>query len=115
MPEVEEKQVFDGEKASLLVKELRKNFNSGRTKSYEWRISQLESIAKMLQEKEKDIIDALKKDLSKPAFEAFISEVNNYYFFLIFPFSLLLQRYIYDLTLYVCSVSNAGFPGKICM
>ncbi|KAI9114336.1 hypothetical protein K1719_014564 [Acacia pycnantha] len=77
MPEVEEKQVFDGEKANLLVKELRKNFNSGRTKSYEWRISQLESIAKMLEEKEKDITDALQKDLSKPAFEAFISEVSQ--------------------------------------
>lgn len=94
MPEVEEKQVFDGEKASLLVKELRKNFNSGRTKSYEWRISQLESIAKMLQEKEKDIIDALKKDLSKPAFEAFISEVNNYFFFNFSFFSFASEIYI---------------------
>ncbi|XP_028770308.1 aldehyde dehydrogenase family 3 member H1 isoform X1 [Neltuma alba] len=77
IPEVEEKQVFDGETANLLVKELRKNFNSGRTKSYEWRISQLESIAKMLEEKEEDIIEALQKDLAKPAFEAFISEVSQ--------------------------------------
>lgn len=76
MPEVEEKQVFDGEKAKLMVKELRKNFNSGRTKSYEWRISQLESIAKMLVEKEKDITEALQKDLAKPPFETFIAEVN---------------------------------------
>lgn len=86
MPEVEEKQVFDGERANLLVKELRKNFNSGRTKSYEWRISQLESIAKMLEEKEKDITEALHKDLAKPPFEAFISEVNTFYFSFL-PFS----------------------------
>ena len=91
---MEEKQAFDGEKANLLVKELRKNFNSGRTKSYEWRISQLESIVKMLEEKEKDITDALQKDLSKPAFEAFISEVNNYFFLFLFCF-----RDINDLTL----------------
>ena len=77
-PELEEKQTFDGEKAALLVKELRKSFNSGKTKSYEWRISQLEAIAKMLEEKEKEIIEALDKDLSKPGLEAFISEVSTF-------------------------------------
>lgn len=77
MPEMDKKQGFDGEEANFLVKELRKSFNSGRTKSYEWRISQLESIAKMLAEKEKDIIEALHKDLAKPGFEAFISEVSQ--------------------------------------
>lgn len=75
--EVEEKQVFDKEKADLLVKELRKSFDSGKTRSYEWRISQLEGIAKMLDEKEKEIINALDKDISKPALEAFITEVFN--------------------------------------
>ncbi|XP_009355863.2 aldehyde dehydrogenase family 3 member H1 [Pyrus x bretschneideri] len=74
--EVEEaKQTFNPEKAGLLVKELRKSFNSGRTKSYEWRRSQLENIAKMLEEKEKEIAEALYKDLSKPEIEAFISEI----------------------------------------
>ncbi|XP_054806829.1 aldehyde dehydrogenase family 3 member H1-like isoform X2 [Prosopis cineraria] len=77
MPEMDKKQGFDGEEANFLVKDLRKSFNSGRTKSYEWRISQLESIAKMLAEKEKDIIEALHKDLAKPGFEAFISEVSQ--------------------------------------
>ncbi|KAL2342886.1 hypothetical protein Fmac_004171 [Flemingia macrophylla] len=70
-------QVFDGEKANFLVRELRKNFDSGRTKSYEWRVSQLEAIVKMLEEKEEEITDALYKDLSKPQFEAFISEVSQ--------------------------------------
>ncbi|CAI8619178.1 unnamed protein product [Vicia faba] len=73
--QVETKQVFDGDKASLLVSELRKNFDSGKTKSYEWRISQLESIANMLVEKEEQIIDALVKDLSKPRNEAYITEI----------------------------------------
>jgi len=75
--EAEKKQVFDGEKASLLVKELRKSFDTGKTRSYEWRISQLEAIVKMLEEKEKEIIDALQMDLSKPRLEAYITEVFN--------------------------------------
>lgn len=73
--EVEENKTFDSERAGLLVKELRKSFNSGRTKSYEWRMLQLNNIARMLDEKERDIIEALYKDLSKPELEAFISEV----------------------------------------
>ncbi|CAJ1937753.1 unnamed protein product [Sphenostylis stenocarpa] len=76
-PEIEEKHIFDGEKANLLVRELRKSFDSGRTKSYDWRVSQLEAIIKMLEEREKDIIEALYKDLAKPQFEAFISEVSQ--------------------------------------
>jgi len=58
--------VFDGEKANLLVKDLQKSFDSGMIKSYEWRLSQLESITKMLEEKEKEITEALYKDLGKP-------------------------------------------------
>lgn len=74
--EIEEKKAFDAGEASLLVKELQNVFRSGRTKSYEWRMSQLKSIAKMLQEMEKDILEALHQDLEKPEIEAFISEVS---------------------------------------
>ncbi|XP_061346796.1 aldehyde dehydrogenase family 3 member H1-like [Gastrolobium bilobum] len=77
VPELEEKQIFDGEKAALLVKDLRKSFDSGKTKTYEWRVSQLEGIAKMLEEKEKEISEALDKDLSKPGVEAFITEISQ--------------------------------------
>lgn len=73
--EEETKQVFDVERAGLLVEELRTTFKSGKTKSYEWRISQLKNIARMIEEKEKEIIEALHKDLSKPEIEAFISEI----------------------------------------
>lgn len=71
----EEKQVFDTNDAASLVKELRKNFGTGKTKSYEWRISQLEAIQKMTAEKEKEISEALYKDLGKPELEGFIAEV----------------------------------------
>ncbi|KAK2975756.1 hypothetical protein RJ640_027610 [Escallonia rubra] len=75
MAEVE-KETFDIEKADLLVKELRKVYRSGKTKSHEWRVSQLKSILKMVEEKEKDIIKALQEDLSKPELEAYISEIS---------------------------------------
>lgn len=40
----------------------------------------MENIAKMLEEKEKEIAEALYKDLSKPEIEAFISEVSLFTF-----------------------------------
>lgn len=75
--EIEENKEFDAGEASLLAEELQNVFRSGRTKSYEWRMSQLKSIAKMLQETEKDILEALHKDLEKPEIEAFISEIST--------------------------------------
>ncbi|KAF3959725.1 hypothetical protein CMV_015486 [Castanea mollissima] len=75
--EVEEKPKFDVDKAALLARELRKSFNSGRTTNYEWRMSQLKSIEKMLEEKENDITEALYKDLSKPGLEAFVAEISQ--------------------------------------
>lgn len=81
--EVEEKPKLDVDKAALLARELRKSFNSGRTTNYEWRMSQLKSIEKMLEEKENDITEALYKDLSKPGIEAFVAEVLNLFLCLI--------------------------------
>ncbi|KAL0872620.1 hypothetical protein Bca101_022325 [Brassica carinata] len=72
-----QESTFDGKEAALLVDELRINFNTGRTKSYEWRISQLQNIAKMIDEKEKCITEALYQDLSKPELEAFLAELSN--------------------------------------
>lgn len=66
---------FNGKEAASLVEELRVNFNTGRTKSYEWRISQLQNIAKMIDEKERCITEALHQDLSKPELESFLAEV----------------------------------------
>lgn len=69
---------FNGKEAAFLVDELRNNFNTGRTKSYEWRISQLQNIARMIDEKERCITEALYQDLSKPELEAFLAEVSEY-------------------------------------
>ncbi|KAF8405705.1 hypothetical protein HHK36_007782 [Tetracentron sinense] len=72
----EMKKKFDSDSAASLVKELRRTFTSGKTKSYEWRISQLKNILKMVDENEKQIVEALRKDLSKPELEAFVSEIS---------------------------------------
>lgn len=74
--EVSEKKTFGGNEAGLLVNELRQVYSSGKTKSYEWRVAQLKSIEKMLVECEKDIYEALYRDLGKPEIEAFLSEVS---------------------------------------
>ncbi|PIA47463.1 hypothetical protein AQUCO_01400247v1 [Aquilegia coerulea] len=76
MAEEKKKEKFDVESASLLVKELRGTFASGKTKSYEWRVSQLKSIVKMMEDNESQITDALSKDLSKPRFESFVAEIS---------------------------------------
>lgn len=68
-------KVFDGESAELMVKGLRETFSRGKTKSYEWRISQLNKILEITRCHEKEIVDALHSDLGKPEFESFIHEV----------------------------------------
>ncbi|CAE7496972.1 ALDH3I1 [Symbiodinium sp. CCMP2456] len=47
-------------------KVLRQTFRSGRTKSYEWRRSQLLAIERMLHAEEVKIAEALAKDLRRP-------------------------------------------------
>ncbi|KAL5704413.1 aldehyde dehydrogenase (NAD(+)) [Ranunculus cassubicifolius] len=76
MAEESKKKMFDAESASVLVKDLRESFGSGRTKNYEWRMSQLKSIRKMIDDNEKDIIAALSIDLSKPELESFNTEIT---------------------------------------
>ncbi|KAJ8762777.1 hypothetical protein K2173_022906 [Erythroxylum novogranatense] len=70
------KAVFDAEAASTLMKELRSAFGSGKTRSYEWRVSQLKRLEKMLDDNEKEIVDALKQDISKPEFESTVYEIG---------------------------------------
>lgn len=70
-----ETKFFDAAAATELVKELRAIFISGNTRSYEWRVSQLESLLKLCVDHEEDICDALRSDLSKPALESIIHEV----------------------------------------
>ncbi|WMV34468.1 hypothetical protein MTR67_027853 [Solanum verrucosum] len=62
--------------AEAIVKELRGTYGTGKTKSYEWRVSQLKALFKIAENHEKEITDALYSDLSKPELEAFIHEIS---------------------------------------
>jgi aldehyde dehydrogenase (NAD+) len=79
--------VFDGE-AAAVVKEMRLSFNSGKTRSYEWRISQVKAFLKMVVEQEDQIIEALRSDLAKPPLETVVYEVLIIDSFLIYKCSL---------------------------
>ncbi|XP_020236515.1 aldehyde dehydrogenase family 3 member H1 isoform X1 [Cajanus cajan] len=72
----EEKRAFvDAEAASLLVKELRGTFASGKTRGYQWRVSQLKALAKLIVEREQEIVDALRNDIAKPPLETVAYEI----------------------------------------
>lgn len=85
---VEEQKVhFDSKDALTMVEELRGSYGSGKTRSYEWRESQLKNLLKVAEHHEQEIVDALRSDLSKPEFEAYVQEV------LILPQSLCFFNY----------------------
>jgi aldehyde dehydrogenase (NAD+) len=56
------------------ISELKQTFTSGKTKSLEWRQSQLLALKQMLEENEKAIYKALRNDLGKCEFESHVSE-----------------------------------------
>lgn len=59
------------------VSTLRSTFESGHTRSYEWRAAQLDALVKMLKVEDTAICDALKQDLNKPRIESFVTELNE--------------------------------------
>ncbi|PKU62012.1 aldehyde dehydrogenase family 3 member F1 isoform X1 [Dendrobium catenatum] len=59
-----------------VVKEAREAFESGVTRSYSWRRSQLRALKAILLEKEADIFNALKLDLGKHRIEAYRDELG---------------------------------------
>ncbi|KAL8171945.1 hypothetical protein V2J09_023749 [Rumex salicifolius] len=66
---------FDAADASTMMTELRSAFAAGRTSSYEWRVEQLKAIHRMIEEREQEIIEALRLDLNKPVFESVLYEI----------------------------------------
>ena len=78
MESLQKKVVFDGEAASMMMKELRGSFGSGKTRSYEWRVSQVKALLKMVTDNEKQIIDALLSDLAKPPLETVVYEIGMF-------------------------------------
>ncbi|XP_022976768.1 aldehyde dehydrogenase family 3 member H1-like isoform X1 [Cucurbita maxima] len=71
-----EREVFDGEAAERVVAELRESYNSGKTRSYEWRVNQLKNLLKLIEENEEEMVDKIHSDLHKPESEAFAHEVG---------------------------------------
>lgn len=61
--------------AAQHVSELRETFKSGKTRSYEWRIQQLQQLIKLIDDNEERFIDAFKQDSGKAEFTAFAGEV----------------------------------------
>lgn len=57
------------------AEDLRSVFRSGKTKAFEWRVSQLNALLKITTHHEKEIVQALRSDLNKPEHEAFVHEV----------------------------------------
>ncbi|KAK3041393.1 hypothetical protein RJ639_001591, partial [Escallonia herrerae] len=71
----EKKEVFDAEAGAAMMKELRSTFASGKTKTHQWRVTQLQSLLRLAEDHEKDIVDALRSDLAKPELESFVHEI----------------------------------------
>lgn len=96
------KEMFDGESARLMMDELRETYSSGITKSYEWRISQLKNIHKIAEFHEKEIVEALRSDLSKPMFESMVHEV---YILTLLRFYAFMIMVVYDVCVCVVVVN----------
>ena len=62
--------------AAGLAARLQATFATGRTRSFDWRDAQLDALARMIQEGEKEIVAALAQDLGRPAFEAWAGDVQ---------------------------------------
>lgn len=62
--------------ASQLVSDLRRGFETGRTRSYHFRVEQLRALKALCTERKDEICDALAADLGKPRLEAYSTEVG---------------------------------------
>lgn len=56
--------------------ELKTTFHSGRTKDLRWRAEQLTALERMMSEREREFIDALRRDLGKHALESWMAEIS---------------------------------------
>lgn len=62
--------------AQRIVADLRRVFDSGRTRPLEWRAAQLEGLERLCVEHEKQIMEALREDLGRHAFESYGTEIG---------------------------------------
>ncbi|MFH1808183.1 MAG: aldehyde dehydrogenase family protein [Pseudomonadota bacterium] len=62
--------------ATALVQDLRTRFDSGHTRGLAWRQRQLTAMRQLILDNESAILEALRQDLGKPAFEGDLAEVS---------------------------------------
>ncbi|KAL0715840.1 hypothetical protein Bca4012_065162 [Brassica carinata] len=68
-------KVFEAADATNLMTELRRSFDAGVTRGYEWRVSQLKKLLVICDNHEPEIVSALHDDLGKPELESSVYEV----------------------------------------
>ncbi len=59
-----------------IVNSVKKSFSKSLTLDVKWRREQLKNLLRLLSENEKELVDALKKDLNKHHLEASVFEFN---------------------------------------
>lgn len=62
--------------AEAVVEKARIAFNSGVTKSYNFRLKQLKALLRLTEENEDQILSAIREDTRKPSFEAVVFEID---------------------------------------
>ena len=77
MTAVVEQTLTDGTGAQKTVASLRDTFATGRTKPLEWRLKQLEGIARLLEKEEPAIAGALGEDLGRSAHDAWFGDIAS--------------------------------------
>jgi len=87
------KKVFGSAEASNLVTELRRSFDDGVTRGYEWRVTQLKKLMIICDNHEPEIVAALRDDLGKPELESSVYEVRI--LFSLFMISLSLRLFFF--------------------
>ena len=68
---------FGLDQARAVVDRLRGTFATGRTRSIEWRLRQLQGIVRLLEEREADIAEALAADLGRNAHDSWFGDVAS--------------------------------------
>ncbi|CAN8302703.1 unnamed protein product [Cochlearia groenlandica] len=68
-------KLFEATDATDLMTELRRSFDTGVTRGYEWRISQLKKLLVICDNHETEIVSALDTDLGKPELESSVYEI----------------------------------------
>lgn len=62
---------------SQIIQQQRQFFNTGKTQDIEFRITQLKRLKQAVLDSKDEVIAAVKADLSKPAFETYLTEIGS--------------------------------------